>query len=180
MSYRDTLLALAGNAEARVQAVLQRLLDGDLTEEQLRAVVVAIIANANQQAADLASLSLAATLEVSLGQPVPVVASAPDPLQDAVRIAAAVAAVRAVTDPDGGLLRLGALGRHEPIGTATTTYSDVIHKSNLVTGWSRQTSPNACGLCQDWAKGDPVWPTSFEMFHHKGCTCTQTPITTER
>lgn len=177
MSYRDTLIKLAAESETQVKEALTRFLEGDVTEEELRAVAVAIIGKANQRAAALASISLAATLELSEGVPVPVIASSPDPVKDVSRLAAVVATAREVLDPDGGLLRLGNLARQEPIASAATAYSDVIKKSDRVEGWVRSTEPDACGLCQDWAAGDIVWPAHVEMLHHTGCTCTQTPIT---
>lgn len=177
MSYRDTLIKLAAESETQVKEALTRLLEGDVTEEELRAVAVSIIGKANQRAASLASISLAATLELSTREPVPVIASAPNPIEDVSRLAAVVATARAIIDPDGGLLRLGNLARQEPIESAATAYSDVIKKSDRVEGWVRSTEPDACGLCQDWADGDIVWPSHVEMLHHTGCTCTQTPIT---
>lgn len=174
MTYRDQLQRLGETTANRVVVVFDDYSSGDLTLDEAVALIAAIIAKANGTAVALADLSLAATLMLQTGQPVPTLGLLP-PTEDPDRLLKAAATLLAVEHLTTE--RVARLGRSEPLESAARAYSDGIRQNPAVTGWTRQVSPNACQVCQDLA-GD-VLPDTVPMYHHTGCTCTPIPVTKE-
>ena len=180
MTYTDTLTDLSGQAEARALAVYASWSEGLLTDAEFVALLAAIITTANARAVALADLSLAASISVALGRPVPTLGLlAPD--DDPQRLHKA--ATTLVSDLDGTPdphARVGRLGRSEPLTTAANAYSAGMARSGHVTGWTRGLSAKACQLCQWWARDGRTWPDDHPLKTHKGCTCYANPVVTDR
>ncbi len=171
--YTETLAAFATATETTVLALHGRYETGQITEAQFVALATAALVRAGAQGAALADLALAASLSVQRKRPVATLgltlpAGAPD------------TARTAVTDTLNGeryrvdaVAAVAVLGRAEALASAQDAYGAGMRQHG-VTGWTRVLNGGACSLCQDLA--GPVLPTSAEMFHHKGCGCTQQPI----
>lgn len=181
MAYKELLDSLAGTTEERVAQVYFLLESGDITADEAQAVIASIIGKANLKAASLATASLAATLSLQMGLPVPVTLAPGLPAGKVEALKLAVSTIVGTPDDKAdAVMRIRRLGRLEPIDAAANAYSEGISRSPVVKGWSRGLSASPCALCRDWAQGGKVWPSSHKMIHHKGCTCTQQPITKER
>jgi len=180
VTYRTQLVKLAGRSERQAVALLAAYRAGRLDRETFVAVLAALVAGANTQAAALADLSLSASVSVALRRPVAPLGLLP-PDGDADRLLKAAgtlsAVLEATPDPEA---RVGRLARAEPLETAARAYSDGMARSGQVTGWTRSLSGGACQLCTWWARDGRVWPADHPMPTHKGCTCTPEPtVTTE-
>lgn len=174
MTYRDQLQQLGDATANRVLAVYASYDEGLIDHDETVALIAAIIAKANGTAVALADLSLAATLMLATGRPVPTLGLLPPP-DDPDRLLKAAATLLAVEHLTTE--RAARLGRSEPLEAAARAYSEGIRQNPTVTGWTRQVSPDACQVCQDLA--GTVLPDSVPMYHHTGCTCTPVPITKE-
>lgn len=175
MTYRDELHGLAQQSEDDVVGVFDQFTAGEITRDVAIALIAAIIARANARAVTLADLSLAATLMVTTGAPVAAAGVLPDPT-DQTRLAKAATTLLDVVDVTPA--RVARLGRVEPLNAAGKAFSEAIEKQPIVTGWKRGVSGSGCQLCTWWSRGGQVWPDSHIMPRHKGCTCTQIPVTT--
>lgn len=168
--YTETLATLAASAEAALVALLARWEAGQITEAQFRALAVAALLRAGARGVGMADLALAAFLSVEAGKAVPTVGLAL-PADAPGRYSTAVGAFLAGTVTAEAA---GVLGRSEALATAQDAYSDGMRQHG-VEAWTRVLNSSACELCQDLA-GD-VLPASADMYHHKGCGCTQQPVT---
>lgn len=65
------------------------------------------------------------------------------------------------------------LARSEAVQAAQRSYGSTMSKSRAVRGWVRDIEPDACQLCQWWARDGQVWPADHTMPTHTGCTCAQ-------
>ena len=177
MSYRDTLVRLAGRAEKQALALLAAYRAGRLDRETFAAVLAALVAAANNQAAALADLSLSAAVSVALQRPVAPLGIL-TPAGDAARLLKAsqtlTDALDGTPDPDA---RVARLARAEPLETAAKAYSEGMSRSEHVTGWTRSLNGEACQLCTWWWREGRVWAADHPMPTHKGCTCTPEPVT---
>lgn len=171
MSYRDTLLALAERTEILTGALWAAYRAGEITEAEYVEATAVGVASANARATYLADLGLSAAITVDLRRPIPPLGLEPTNDVDRLRTAA-----RTIVElgTDG---RAARLGRSEPLDTAARAYSEGIERSPHVTGWTRQASGDACPMCTGWAR-EGVMPDTVAMRTHKGCSCTQRPITT--
>lgn len=170
-TYVETLNAFADAAGDKLAALWDRLEAGDITGEEFVALATAALVQAAARGVALADLGLAATLSVQQGQAVPAVGLGL-PEATPILLAAAVAAVRA--KPDATRDDAHVTGRAETLAAAQDAYSEGM-RAHQVSAWTRVLNAGACELCQDLA-GD-VLPGHAEMYHHKGCGCTQRPIT---
>lgn len=176
MSYRDTLTELSGEAEQQAVALYLAWETGQIDDATFVAVLAAIVAAANNRAAALADLSLAATITAALQAPVPTLGLTP-PADDHDRLTTAASTLLGTltTTPDPQA-RVARLGRSEPLTTAARAYSEGMARSRHVTGWTRGLSPSACQLCRWWARDGRVWPDDHPLKTHKGCTCYANPV----
>lgn len=179
MTYRDTLTRLGDSTADAVAAVYAARDAGDLTDDDAVAMIAAIIEGANNRAAALADLALAATLTVALKKPVPALGILPAPGDRQRLIKAATTLLAALPDTPDPLARVERLGRSEPLTTAARARGEAIERQPSVTGWTRSVSGSGCQLCTWWSRDGRVWPASHRMPTHKGCTCTQTPTVRE-
>lgn len=170
MSYRDTLLALAGRTEILTGALWAAYRAGEISDAEFVEATAVGVASANARATYLADLGLSAAITVDLRRPIPTIGLGPP--DDLARLRTAARTIVEL-DTDG---RAARLGRSEPLERAARAYSEGIERSPHVSGWTRQTSGDACPLCTGWA-ADGVMPDTARMATHKGCSCTQRPIT---
>lgn len=173
--YRARLLALAYAAERAGVAIWRAYVGGHLGRRQTVALLAAGIARANSRAGALAAVAHSARLTAIVGRPVAVpVIAVPD---DAVRLAkAATTVLDTASASDVPEAIVGRLARAEPLESAAQTTSAAISASNAVSGWIRQTNPDACQLCVWWAAGGKVYPAERKMPTHPGCSCQQIPV----
>lgn len=176
MSYTDTLAVLAASSERAVVALYARLETGELTEDEFVALATAALLRASYRGAALADVALAAYLSVARGEAVPALGLAPRQDQRG-RLTAAVRGLLAgrASSPDPAEAAR-VLGRAEPLAVAQDTYGQGMRRHG-VRRWTRVLNTGACKLCQTLA--GVVLPASADMYHHKGCGCTQRPVQEE-
>lgn len=173
MTYTDTLAAFAAATETVIVALHDRYESGEIGEAQFVALATAVLIRAGAQGAALADLALAAVLTVQRQRPVPALGlTAPEDTEQRARTA--------VTDTLTGhpyradpRAAVAVLARAESLSAAQNAYAAGM-PAHGVTAWTRVLNADACELCQELA--GPVLPASAEMFHHKGCGCTQQPV----
>lgn len=175
MSYHGTLNRLTEDVQAKVLAVFEAWQEGRLTEDQFVQLAAAYVAQGNVRAVALADLSLATELSVELGVAQPAIGVAAKDNISEVRseLSGLLLTVAA------GLVveRLSTFVSAQQARAAYEARQEALNGHEVVVGWERRTNPGACELCQDWAKGNRTFSLSVEMLHHKGCRCTQKPIT---
>lgn len=170
-NYTDTMNLTAQTVTARMQSLFDRWQSGEITEDQHQLLAEAVLTRATAVSTALADIALSAMLSSRTGQAVPTIG-----LQPSVAALAGVAAVvAAVSALDATPDRVEIETRAHVLGTAQDAYGDAM-RGQGVEYWTRVLNSGACPLCQDLA-GD-VLPASADMYHHKGCGCTQRP--TER
>lgn len=173
----ETLGKLASATEDALVALEDARADGVLPQAKFEAACLLVLLKAKLTGVQLADLALSAELTRLRKRVVnPLGLSLPDDAQDT-----AQAALRDTLDSPQYAVNAAAavavLGRSETLAAAQEATSDglIVHG---VEGWTRDLNEGACELCRDLA-GD-VLPASARMYHHKGCGCTQRPVTTER
>lgn len=176
-TYKDLVGRLGEATADRVVAIWDRYASGDLTHDEAVELIALTVTGANERAAVLADLGLAATLTVATGTVV-LATGRRRPASDLGRLRTAAATLLGIEDvtPE----RVARLGRSEPLEAAQTARGDALAKSRLVEGWTRNIDGDPCELCQWWSRDGRVWPKDHVMPRHKGCTCTQTPVLADR
>lgn len=170
MAYTDTLDALAASTNSDVQRLYARHLAGELTEAEFVALATAAVSKGEGTAVALSDHALAVTLTTQTGKTV-----LPIGLLMAAGVVLSRTAIRdALADPDvTGQLEVNA--RDRVLATAHDAYGRAMQAQG-VQSWTRVANPGACDMCLDMV-GD-ILPAHAQMYHHKGCGCTQTPVTT--
>lgn len=169
MTYTDTLAALAASTEESVVALYERFLAGELTEAEFVELATAALAVAEARGASLADVALATTLSVQRGTAVATVGLA----ATVTRSLARQVITEALLDPGDVTEALRVNVRAETLAAAQDAYGEGMRQQG-VDSWTRVLNSGACALCHDLA-GD-VLPAKAEMYHHKGCGCTQRPV----
>lgn len=72
------------------------------------------------------------------------------------------------------------LARSEAVQAGQRTFHRTMSRARSVKGWTRVPEPDACELCEWWARDGRVWPRDHAMPTHKGCTCAQQFVLVER
>lgn len=166
--YTDTLQVLAQSTDDQVVALHARLVAGELTEDQFVALATAVLAQQDARASSLADVALATALTVQTGRTVlPLGLSKVRPT----RVFAGI--VRDALAADDPATQVGVDARAATLETAQDTYQEAM-VSQGVARWRRAPNTGACPLCLRFARA--TLPTTVPMYHHKGCSCTQTPI----
>lgn len=172
--YQESLVKLGDNTRRVVLQIAERL--DPLTIETVAKLAAALIARSNARGHYLSEQALAGHLARVFSRPPGAMAAglaiAPEAI-DTERLSAAV--ITAAADPEQFTQRLGRLAYNEPISTAHAAMSRAMDARPEVTGWTRETEPDACQPCL--AAAGEVLPTSAPMWHHVGCVCTQQPVT---
>lgn len=182
----------------QVQAASQRLADGlandvaaawdsfesgGLSRREFEAVVVVLVARANQVGVQLADIGVTTEMIRQIRQPARPLGLAPTPVQvDTARIAADVDRILDATpitvSPEdlssSRRVRLADWSRTEPLLTVASTVQ-VAMAERGANGWVRQTDSDPCPLCVAWADG-VVRSPSTRMKRHNGCACIQRPV----
>lgn len=166
----DTMGTLAQEAADRLVTLWERWEAGEVDRKQFIALAVVLLSVSRARAAALADLGLAADLTRLRGTPVaPVGLAAP--------VGTPLAAVEdTLAGPPYALapaVAVAVLGRSETLAAVQDTYSEGLRVSNVY-GWTRVLNSGACELCVGLA--GEVLPASAQMFHHKGCGCSQRPV----
>lgn len=174
MTFRDRLQGISAATEAKVTAIFTAFTEGDLTYDQAVAGIGTVVAKGNARAVALADLALAANLMLATRKPVATLGLAPAPgtperLHKAAGTLLGIAGV--------SLERVARLGRAEPLEAGQRAFSSAVGHHPEITGWVRTVSATACELCRKWAASGHVYAAHEEMFHHTGCSCTQTIVT---
>jgi hypothetical protein len=167
VTYTETLHRLATTTEKQLVAAWESWQEGLITADEFYAVATAYLAAASNRAVALADVALAAYLSAALGRPVPTLGLVPPETNHTDELRRAVADE---TDPGG---RVGRTGAAVALAAAQDAYGEGM-RAHGVPAWTRVLNGGACPLCIDLA-GD-VLPGHAEMYHHKGCGCTQRPI----
>ncbi len=166
--YTETLHTLATATEAQVLAAFNSWQAGRITLAGFLAVADAYLTAAGNQGTALADTALAAFLTVQTGRAVPVLGLLPRHVDHR----PALATIAATTGVDLAE-RYATHARAVTLATAQDAYGQAMTERSIP-GWTRVLNGGACPLCQDLA-GD-VLPGDAEMYHHKGCGCTQQPV----
>ena len=176
MTYRDRTRDLAASSEAQSLSELDRQRPTRRRPIQAAApFIAAVISSHNARAAALADLALTAVLRKATGRPIPALGlSVTD--DEPGRLAKAVRTVFDETDEPGP--RLARLARAEPLQAGRRAFAEGMRRRG-VPGWTRNTGPDPCPLCQQLNDGSALPPT-VEMADHPGCSCTAVPVLTRR
>ena len=170
----DATDRLSSTTEKRLVSLFEDYSAGRLTEQEFRAVALALIERARAQGVALADLSLAAavtqqtrvatsTLGLSL------------PADDSARLLEGLGTLlaRAAADEDP-LLRIARYGRSEPASAVQDGFVDGL-RQRKIPGYTRELSPGACQLCQWLRKDGYVYPAEKSFHKHEGCLCHPAP-----
>jgi len=167
--YVETLVTLAVMAELKAAAVFARWESGELDDEEFVALAETILWRECARGVALADVSLAAFLSASLGSTVlPLALGLPEGHTRRLRANIRATVAAGLT---GESVRV--LARSESLSAAQDAYTEGMRQQGIP-AWTRVLNSGACELCRDLA-GD-VLPGDAEMYHHKGCGCTQRPI----
>ncbi len=169
MTYTETLDKLATATEAQVVAAFKSWQEGLITHADFLAVAAAFLSAAGNRATALADVSLAAYITVATGRAVPTLGLLPAEHDHRPELAAIIAGPTVVDLAAA----LGTHARATTLATAQDAYGQAMIERGIP-AWTRVLNGGACELCQDLA-GD-VLPGTAEMYHHKGCGCTQQPV----
>lgn len=172
-SYTETLAVLAASTETDVVALHDRWDTGEITEAQFVALATVALVHAAARGTALADLALAAALSVQRHEPVPTLGL--DPPADATRTAETAVrdTLASAAYLAGAASAVAVLGRSHTLAVAQDAYAQGMRRQGVQT-WTRVLNGGACELCHDLA-GD-VLPVSADMYHHRGCGCTQQPL----
>ena len=153
-------------------------LGSELTYQDFLDSAPVTIARRNMDGARLAQTSLNTVL-VGAEQPVVSAAglSSLAHVTDVERLLAAV--VTCLEDRDTARSRLGRLALAEPVEATQRVFGDLMGEADAVHGWVRLLEPDACQLCQWWARDGRIWPADHTMPTHKGCLCSPRPVVSD-
>lgn len=173
----DQTAALGAQTTDQVTDLFDQVGSG-LTYQDFLEAAPAVIAQANLAGAVLAQTALN-TLLASLEAELVTVGSLAllDHLMDLDRLSRAVGTCLEVEET--ARMRLGRLAGAEPVEATQRSFSGLMGQSEAVQGWTRMLEPDACQLCQWWAREGRIWPADHEMPTHKGCLCTPRPVVTD-
>lgn len=173
MTYTETLHKLATTTAAQVLAAFESWQAGRIEYADFLAVAAAYLTAAGNKGTALADVALAAFLSVHTGRAVPTLGMVPPEVDHR----PALATIAAATGVDLAE-QFATHARATTLATTQDAYGQAMTERSIP-GWTRVLNGDACPLCQDLA--GPVLPGDAEMFHHRGCGCTQQPVlNTER
>lgn len=177
MSYEVTLRELSEKNKTLLLRLWSAVEQGALTQAEFPTVAAQVVAVANERGRAAAEIALNGYLTAAAGEvtaPV-VVATVVD---DRGRLEKALATIMA-TDQDI-IMQLERIGVVEPLEAAARRMSEGIQRDQRVKGWVREMEADACQLCRWWWREGREWPAEHLMPTHKGCVCTQLPVTRHR
>lgn len=172
MTYRADAITIAGESQRVVLQLWNSYQAGRITADEFSQLAGETLGAYNEQAATVASVALSRDLS-RLGMDVDLYVA--DRSADTERLPKAFATLVAAVASEANAVTVDSvarLARVEPIAAAQDTYSEGLKKHDL--RWTRSVSAGACQVCQGLAGA--VLPASVPMFHHAGCTCTQSVV----
>ncbi|MBA5846264.1 hypothetical protein [Gordonia amicalis] len=169
-AYADRVTALAQSTSEAVQALYDRFLAGELTEELFVELAITALTVNDHRAATLADVGVAAVLTAQLRTvALPVGIPAPNPPKSLLRNL-----IREALDDPDPRTKLETAARGRTLETARECYASGLRRHE-VQFWKRVPNSGACPACQNLA--GTVLPIDTPMWHHTGCACTQQPAT---
>ncbi len=170
-----TLGKFAAGVEDALVALEDARAEGVLPQAKFEAACMVVLVKAKATGVQLADLALSAELTRLYKRLVPPLGlSLPADAQDTAR-----QALRDTLDSPqyavNATAAMAVLGRSETLSAAQEATSDALIVQK-VEGWTRDLNDGACELCRDLA--GEVLPAKARMWHHKGCGCSQRPVTT--
>lgn len=173
MTYTDTLAVLAASTETTVVALHQSWREDLITDAEFVALAAAALLRGHARGVALADVALAAALSLRRRTVVaPIGLDLPTGASGAARAAVETTLASQPYQLDA-VAAVAVLGRSHALAAAQDAYAAGM-RAHGVQRWTRVLNAGACELCQDLA-GD-VLPASADMYHHKGCGCTQQPV----
>lgn len=153
---------------------------GRLTKGQFVQLASALILQSNGRAAALADLSLSVELTRLSGSVHAPSGVLPRIYQQSTLEKGMETLLTAAEQGDDITERLTRFSLNAPLDAAVDAYSNGIAGADMVEGWVRQMDSDPCQLCRWWWREGQVWPKNHRMPHHKGCSCVQRPVLTEK
>lgn len=185
MSYTDTLTAAGVAAGAALVALWERWADPEddtvPDETTWLALGTALLVAHRARAVGLADTALAAVLSADAGRAVPTLGLAlPEGVERSARagLVDLLPDVSLPADPEPLVIEdareaVAVEGKAQTIAQSQDSFHEGMQAQN-VPAWQRVTNSGACELCVSLSK--IVLPGSAEMYHHRGCACTQRPM----
>lgn len=180
MSYQTTVTQIRNSTDRQVLEAWRQYGLGRISQPQFVQLAAAIVATANGAAVAVADLALSAELVRVTGTtyaPIGMLPTAYDQPRLEKGIASLLKDAKAGDDITDRLTRFA---RSEPLTAANDAYSKAVSTSTPVAGWVRQMDSDPCQLCRWWWREGRVWPSSYKMPHHKGCSCTQRIVVADK
>lgn len=174
-SYRDGLLALVADTEARAGSVYDTYAIGDATEAEFNAATTAYILRGEERGVALSDVALASFLTRELRRAVPTLGLVTS-VADRQGTAKAVETLTTrLTETDNPRARATRLARGRVTQTAGRYYDDGLTRHAEIAGYTRGLSATACELCVWLYRSGHVYPATQPMHRHPGCTCIPIP-----
>ena len=180
--FEELVAPLAADAERVVLGLVAALHDPEhpMGRDEFVEAVTTVIGGARSRARVLALAIVQEAVEASLGatyllSPATAVGAVE---RDTAVLAAVVAGV--LDDEQGAdatPARLGRLARSEPLYAAQEATQGALIAEPVIVGWTRDLEGDACQLCRWWWREGRVWSPEHRMPTHKGCACSQLPVT---
>ena len=177
MTYEATLKRLSDNSKDILLKAWAAVERGSLPRDVFPNIAAEVVAIANERGRAAAEIALNGYMIAAVGAVTPpvVVAAVVD---DRDRLQKAFATI---LDSDQDItMQLERIGVAEPLEAAADRMSEGIQQDQRVKGWVREMEADACQLCRWWWREGREWPSEHPMPTHKGCTCTQLPVTREQ
>lgn len=174
MNYEMTLRNLSDKTKDLLLRLWSGVEQGALTRDEFPNVAAQVVAVANERGRAAAEIALNGYLTAAAGEVTTPVVVAPV-VDDRDRLEKAFMTILA-TDQDI-IMQLERIGVVEPLEAAARRLSLGIQRDQRVKGWIREMDSDACQLCRWWWREGREWPAEHPMPTHKGCVCTQLPIT---
>lgn len=174
MNYEMTLRKLSDQSKDILVKAWTAVERGTLPRDVFPNIAAEVVAIANERGRAAAEIALNGYMIAAVGAVTPpvVVAAVVD---DRDRLQKAFATIM---DSDQDItMQLERIGVVEPLEAAARRMSEGIQQDKRVKGWVREMEADACQLCRWWWREGREWPAEHPMPTHKGCVCTQLPVT---
>lgn len=182
--FEDLMEPLTADAQRTLLALLAALQDPEhtMSRDEFLEAATRLIAGSRSRARIIALALVQETVEEALGSPFMLsrasVSAAVESGADVATLAGVLAGVLDDEDPqETTSMRLARLARAEPLFAAQEVTQSAIVAEPAITGWVRDLEGDACQLCRWWWREGRVWAPDHRMPTHKGCSCSQRPVT---
>lgn len=168
--------ALADDVQYVAAAIWKQVQSGLTDVDTALDAIIALINHARAVVTGWADVAVAAQIEALTATPT--LPSAVAPVDDTERLVKAVRTITADTDADTAM-QVSRLARAESLSAAQDATATAMEHHDAVIGWVRQLNPEACELCQWWARGGRIWKPDHKFARHPGCNCQMQVVTEE-